>query len=218
MTAIPLPDVPAEGSVDERLRAKRWQLAIKRAMDVVLASALLVVASPVLLVAVILIRLDSRGPAIFVQARWGWRERQFRFYKLRTMYVGPVRGDAESRDGTLRKLEHDPRVTRVGRLLRRTSIDELPQLWNVVRGDMSLVGPRPLVPHMLDPFPALRAVRCKVRPGITGLWQVNDREHNTHVGQMARWDLEYIGNVGVLLDARILARTVWAVASGAGAV
>jgi lipopolysaccharide/colanic/teichoic acid biosynthesis glycosyltransferase len=212
-------DLPADRDVDDHLRSRRWQMIAKRIIDIVVGMPLLVAVTPLLLIAMALIRLDSPGPALFSQVRWGWRERPFRCYKLRTMHAGAA-GDSQqvSDGGTLLKLGRDPRVSRVGRLLRKTSVDELPQLWNVVRGDMSLVGPRPLMTQMLEPYPALRALRCKVRPGITGLWQVNDRANNTHVAHMARWDLEYVQRVGLALDARVLARTLHAVISGRGAV
>jgi exopolysaccharide production protein ExoY len=120
--------------------------------------------------------------------------------------------------GLLFKTRNDPRVTRVGALLRKTSIDELPQLLNVVRGEMSVVGPRPLVPHMLDPFPELRRIRSQVRPGITGLWQVSARHLNTSALQMAPYDLEYIKKFSLWLDLRILLKTPAAVLLAKGAL
>jgi exopolysaccharide production protein ExoY len=129
-----------------------------------------------------------------------------------------VRVEELERQGVLAKSDSDPRVTRVGRFLRRTSIDELPQLWNVLRGDMSLVGPRPLLPFMLDPFPDLRAARCTVKPGITGLWQISSRDENTNAWSMADEDLAYIADRGVAQDMQILLRTVPAVLRGSGAV
>jgi lipopolysaccharide/colanic/teichoic acid biosynthesis glycosyltransferase len=129
-----------------------------------------------------------------------------------------VEVEALEREGVLSKSENDPRVTRVGKWLRRTSIDELPQLWNVFRGDMALVGPRPLLPFMLEPYPDLRRVRCAVRPGLTGLWQVSKREDNTSALSMAREDLEYVATRSVSGDVRIMARTVPAIVRGSGAV
>jgi lipopolysaccharide/colanic/teichoic acid biosynthesis glycosyltransferase len=119
--------------------------------------------------------------------------------------------------GTLLKLQNDPRVTRVGALLRKTSIDELPQLLNVLRGEMSLVGPRPLIIHMLEPFPEIREVRCVMRPGITGLWQIRHREFNTSVMDMIADDAEYIAHFSLLLDLQVLLATPWAVIRGNGA-
>ena len=205
-------------AIDRVLEERRWQLRAKRAVDVLVSGALLILLSPLLALVAIAIRLETPGPVLFRQQRWGWREEKFWFYKFRSMRVGDdANVTAPSSDGRLRKA-HGDRVTRVGRLIRRTSIDELPQLWNVLRGDMSLVGPRPLMLLMLDPFPELRRIRCKARPGLTGLWQVSAREHNTHVDAMTRWDLEYLLNVSMALDGRILVRTVGAVISGSGAV
>lgn len=197
---------------------------LKRAIDVVGASVLLVLIVPVLVVAAIAIRLTSRGPVLFRQERVGKDERIFRVLKLRTMVVdhGRVidvaRVEALAREGVLAKSDDDPRVTRVGRVLRRTSVDELPQLWNVLVGDMSLIGPRPLLPFMLEPHPELRRVRSTVRPGLTGLWQVSTRGDNTTAIGMADADLEYISNRGLRTDLGILMRTVPAIVKGSGAV
>lgn len=178
----------------------RWAVA-KRAIDLLLASALLLAALPLLVVAVLAILLDTRGGPIFAQDRVGRGGRTFRLYKLRSMAVGGddtahrrycealLQGDAE-RVGGLFKLADDPRVTRVGRLLRRSSVDELPQLWNVVRGDMSLVGPRPLLPSDAEQFSAAQWGRLRVRPGITGLWQVSGRSALSFE-QMVELDCEY---------------------------
>lgn len=218
MDVTALFDLPSDEQLERHLRSCRGQMRVKRSIDVVVGLSVLVAAAPLLLIAMVLIRLDSPGPALFSQVRWGWRERPFRCYKLRTMYVGSAVAQPVPDDGSLLKLEHDSRVTRVGRWLRKTSVDELPQVWNVVRGDMSLVGPRPLMTHMLEPYPAFRAIRCKVRPGMTGLWQVNDRTCSTHVAHMARWDLDYVQHVCLALDARLLVRTIRVVISGRGAV
>ena len=129
-----------------------------------------------------------------------------------------ARIEALARDGVLAKSEDDPRITRAGRFLRRTSIDELPQLWNVLTGDMSLIGPRPLIPFMLAPYPELRRVRCTVRPGLTGLWQVSTRSDNTTALAMADADLEYIATRSLRGDLSILVRTVPAILKGSGAM
>lgn len=209
-------DVPAEPAGAARL--------CKRVFDIALASGLLVLLSPVLLLIGGIIRLTSPGPAIFRQERIGSGGGPFTCWKFRTMRVSSdpmIRGQPlaiHHRDGHVLKLAADPRVTRVGRLLRRTSLDELPQLLNVVKGDMSLVGPRPLMPHMLERHPRLRAARGRMKPGMTGLWQVRAREQNTHVAHMARHDLEYIRNWSLLLDLKILLATLPAVLSGRGAI
>lgn len=198
--------------------------AVKRVIDVVGAGLAVVLLSPVLAVAVLFVRLTSRGPVLFWQERIGKDETIFRVVKFRTMIVDHskvvdlVHVEALEQQGVLTKLENDPRVTRVGKVLRRTSIDELPQLWNVLRGDMGLVGPRPLLPFMLEPYPELRRARSAVRPGLTGLWQVSKREDNTSAMSMADEDLEYVATRSVAGDFAIIVRTVPAILRGSGAV
>ena len=198
--------------------------ACRRMIDILGAGLLLVLVSPVLASAAIAIWITSRGPILFWQERVGKDERVFMVVKLRTMVVNHAqvidiaRVEALARDGVLAKSENDPRITRVGRFLRRTSVDELPQLWNVLTGDMSLIGPRPLIPFMLAPYPELRRVRCTVRPGLTGLWQVSTRSDNTTALAMADADLEYIATRSLRGDLSILARTVPAILKGSGAM
>ena len=192
----------------------------KAVLDRVLAALLLALLSPVLLGVALAIRLDSPGAALFRQTRIGREGRGFRVVKFRTMYV-----DAEARlaelaarnetDGLLFKMTEDPRVTRLGRVLRRTSIDELPQLLNVLAGDMSLVGPRPLPVKDSDFIGDVRR-RLLVRPGITGLWQVNGRS-GLSWDDAVRLDLYYVENWSIALDLMILLRTVGAVLRGTGA-
>lgn len=217
--ALAVSDLPPVDLIDGHLSRVAWQLRLKRLFDILAAAALIALLSPLIALVAILIRLESEGPVLFSQKRWGLNGRMFRCFKLRSMYT---QAEAEprdaARDGVLRKMAGDPRVTRVGRFIRKTSIDELPQLWNVLVGDMSLVGPRPLVPHMLEPYPDVRSLRCRVRPGITGLWQVNDRANNTHVFAMLPYDAEYVRSVNLWLDARILVQTVRVVIRGAGAI
>lgn len=199
--------------------AFRLQLRLKRTCDILLSSLLIVVCSPLLLAAFLAVRLSSRGPVIFSQLRWGFDQRQFRCYKIRTMFLdrdSQQSPDEKSR-GILHKPRNDPRVTAVGALLRKTSIDELPQLFNVLKGEMSLVGPRPLMVHMLEPFPEIREVRSIMRPGITGLWQIRNRAHNTSVMTMIADDAEYIAGFSLLLDLEILLLTPWELIRGHGA-
>jgi exopolysaccharide production protein ExoY len=189
-------------------------LYAKRCLDVVAAGLAVLVTSPVLIAAALVICFSSSGHALFRQQRRGLHGRLFVMYKFRTMVADASVSTCE--DGALLKHRSDPRVTPVGAFLRRTSIDELPQLFNVLRGDMSLVGPRPLVPHMLEPYPEFHAVRALVRPGITGLWQIRDREHSTNASFMMTHDLEYIETMSFWRDLRILVATVSAVTSARG--
>ena len=193
----------------------------KRNLDMMLSALLLVLLSPVLGLAMLLIKLTSRGPAIFVQQRIGYEGRQFSMYKLRTMCPGAERLQDELADclegRTFLKIQDDPRVTRVGRVLRKLSIDELPQLVNVLRGDMSLVGPRPLLLCDFRKFPKREQLRrFSVKPGVTGLWQVSGRSALPDSERM-RLDIEYVDHWSLGLDLAILARTLPVVLSTHGA-
>ncbi|HEX2165579.1 MAG TPA: sugar transferase [Thermoanaerobaculia bacterium] len=194
---------------------------VKRAVDVVGAWLLLVATLPLLAGAALLVKLTSRGPAFFVQERIGHRCRRFPMLKLRTMVVGAERDEAalaaERPDRVFFKLEDDPRVTRVGRWLRRTSLDELPQLWNVLRGEMSLVGPRPLLVSDFRLYPkSAQLRRFSMKPGLTGLWQVSGRSRLPDERRI-ELDLEYVDRWSLGLDLRILLRTLPVVLRGDGA-
>jgi lipopolysaccharide/colanic/teichoic acid biosynthesis glycosyltransferase len=192
---------------------------LKRAFDTVSAGVLLVLLTPVFVGVVILIRATSRGPALFRQTRVGQGEKTFTILKFRTMYVdcsdevhkqyvqSLLSGESIDSSDELFKLADDPRVTRVGGWLRRTSLDELPQLLNVVRGDMSLVGPRPVLPFEADMFQGEQRLRFCVRPGLTGLWQVSGRSRISFLEQLAI-DARYVRDQSFLLDLKILLRTV----------
>jgi exopolysaccharide production protein ExoY len=199
------------------------QFVFKRALDVMGALALIVVLSPLLLAAAVAVRLSSPGPVLFRQKRWGRGACQFVCWKFRTMYVcqdklvHPTRLRQSEARGVLLKQKNDPRVTPVGGLLRKSSIDELPQIFNVLVGDMSLVGPRPLVLHMLEPYPELREARGRMRPGITGLWQISARQHNESALQMAPYDLAYVRRFNLWIDLKIMLKTPAAVLFGRGA-
>lgn len=189
----------------------RWQHANKRALDIVLASALLLLALPVLAIAALLIRLEDGGPLLFRQVRVGIDGTRFTLYKLRTMVPNAEQRllelvDGNRRQGPLFKVASDPRVTRIGGSLRRTSLDELPQLWNVLNGTMSLVGPRPALPDEVEQFDDQLRTRTNVLPGITGLWQVEARD-NPAFGPYRRLDLYYIENRSIGLDLGILCAT-----------
>ena len=195
---------------------------VKRVIDLVGASAALVLLSPVMIGAAIAIKLTNAGPAIYAQERYGLNRRRFRMFKFRTMVL-----DAEQQQASLEslneaagpvfKIANDPRITPIGRFLRRSSIDELPQLFNVLRGDMSLVGPRPLPLRDVDRFTRSGDLRrFSVRPGVTCLWQVNGRS-GIGFDDWIALDLQYIDRWSLLLDLVILLRTVPAVLRGAGA-
>ena len=193
----------------------------KRALDATLATLLLVALAPVLLVIAAAIRLTSRGPALFVQDRVGYRGLVFAMYKFRTMRCDAERLErqlAESQQSrTFFKLENDPRVTPLGRWLRKYSLDELPQLLNVMGGDMSLVGPRPLLLHDFGRFPSgKQLLRFAIKPGLTGLWQVSGRSLVSDSRRL-ELDLEYVDNWSLGLDLKILVRTIPAVLSTRGA-
>lgn len=198
-----------------------FALAVKRVLDAVVSAVALLVLSPLLLGVAIAIKLDSPGPVLFRQRRVGRNGREFTLLKFRSMYR-----DAEARLAALRerneatgpvfKIRDDPRVTRVGRFIRRTSIDELPQFWNVLRGEMSVVGPRPPLPSEVRQYQRRHLRRLSVKPGITCTWQVSGR---SGIG-FDRWmelDLSYIDNWSLWHDVKILARTIPAVLSGRGA-
>ncbi len=195
----------------------------KRWMDLTLGSLALLLLAPVIGLAWLLVRLTSPGPGFFYQDRVGLNGRLFRCYKLRSMYIDQEhRLDMENlrkseAQGLLVKMEADPRVTRIGQLIRKGSIDELPQLWNVVKGDMSLVGPRPLMPHMVAPYPDLNARRCLVKPGITGEWQVMARDDNRSLSGMVKHDFHYIDNCNLWNDLRLMLLTLPVVISAKGA-
>jgi exopolysaccharide biosynthesis polyprenyl glycosylphosphotransferase len=200
----------------------RWKLALKRCLDVLGATIGLVSLGPLMLLTASAIKLTSRGPALFAQERYGYGRRIFRMYKFRTMVVGaeamqPALEHLNEASGPLFKIRRDPRITRIGRLLRRTSIDELPQLFNVLRGEMSLVGPRPMALRDVYQFSeAWLMRRFSVLPGLTGLWQVSGRAQLGYE-EWARLDLEYIDQWSLLLDLKLLLRTVPAVLAGTGA-
>jgi exopolysaccharide biosynthesis polyprenyl glycosylphosphotransferase len=182
----------------------------KRALDVVGALALLALAAPLLLWASVRIRLDSPGPVLFAQQRIGRGGRPFTLYKLRTMRADVAPYAVAPRGG------EDPRVTRYGRWLRRTSIDELPQLWNVLRGEMSLVGPRPEMPFIVETYDEWQRRRLAVPPGITGLWQILGRK-DLPMHENLQYDFYYIRNRSLAMDVSLLVRTVGVVLSRRGA-
>lgn len=194
---------------------RRASLGWKRPLDVALSGALILLLSPVLAALALLIRVESRGPALYRQVRVGLDGRTFTMFKLRTMLVDndqnehrqvAARWFAGVASSNGYKTLYDQRITRVGRILRRLSLDEVPQLFNVLRGDMSLVGPRPAIPYELQHYAAEHFERQEVPPGITGLWQVNGRDRLS-AAQMMELDLRYVREASLWLDIKILAMT-----------
>jgi exopolysaccharide biosynthesis polyprenyl glycosylphosphotransferase len=209
---------------DRILRARRWfqyQHGLKRFLDILIATLGLIGSLPLWLAIAVAIKLDSPGPVLHVQERVGLNGRRFRFYKFRSMYA-----DAEKRlesllehneaTGPVFKMRNDPRITRVGAILRRSSLDELPQLINILQGEMSLVGPRPPLPREVEQYRLSDRLRLAVKPGLTCLWQISGRS-NCSFDQWMEMDTAYVRNLSLKLDLVILVRTVWAVLSCRGA-
>ncbi|MCG8591493.1 MAG: sugar transferase [Proteobacteria bacterium] len=197
------------------------ELGIKRSLDIAGATAVLLLTAPLLLLSALAIKVSSPGPVLFRQVRSGLHGRRFNMLKLRTMCMNAESMKAEllhlnEMDGPVFKIKDDPRVTLVGRVLRRFSIDELPQLWNVLRGDMSLVGPRPPTPDEVCQYVGSDRRRLSMRPGITCLWQISGRNEVSFVEWM-KLDLEYIDNWSLAEDVRILIRTIPEVLRARGA-
>lgn len=207
--------------VEDPLVPRPWlRMVVKRSIDIVGASVGLVVTGPIVLAAMAAIRRHDGGPTIFRQTREGLRGRPFTIYKLRTMVVGAEAAQAElrsqsHRDGPAFKLLDDPRVTPVGQFLRRSCIDELPQLWNVLKGEMSLVGPRPLPWHESRACDGWQRRRLEVRPGMTCDWQIEKSKVESFDDWM-RLDLRYIDDIGLIRDLRLIARTFIVPVSGRG--
>ena len=228
---------PGFPEIPEGRRGRHYN-AVKRAIDVTVASLLLVLLSPLLAAVATAVKVDSPGPVLFVQERVGtrrvrrsgrvyWTLRPFRVFKFRSMlkdadesvheqHVAAVTNGQISSNGKTIKLQHDERITRVGHVLRKASLDELPQLFNVLRGEMSLVGPRPVPAYEVDRYGADHAQRFTALPGMSGLWQVRGR-CALPFQAMISCDLEYVANPTILKDLAIMVRTVPAVLSGKGA-
>jgi len=205
---------------------------VKRTVDLVMALVSLLISAPLFLVIALLVKRSGSGPIFYVQERLGRDGRPFRFFKFRTMQHNSddvihrqfaamfINGDAEGCRRTngqadLYKMKSDPRVTAIGLWLRRTSLDELPQLYNILRGDMSLVGPRPPISYEIENYLPWHMERLKVTPGLTGLWQVSGRS-SVSFDEMVRLDLHYINHWSIWLDTQILFKTVPVVIKGSG--
>jgi exopolysaccharide biosynthesis polyprenyl glycosylphosphotransferase len=198
-----------------------WQLFIKTASDTVVSLAALVLLAPVLILATIAIKLSSPGPIFFKQERNGMNGRKFTLLKFRSMLVGAEEMQDEllalnEMDGPVFKIKNDPRITKVGRFLRKTSLDELPQLINVLKGDMSLVGPRPPIPGEVTNYETWQRRRLSMRPGVTCFWQISGR-NKISFEEWMKLDLEYIDNWSLCLDFKILLKTIPVVLFGTGA-
>ena len=222
-TVLARPKMDASATrVALRVVTEGFSVAIKRAIDLAGASMLLIVLSPLILATAVAIKLTSEGPIVFGQERYGLNRRRFRMLKFRTMVQNAERLQAalealNEAKGPVFKIARDPRITPLGRILRRTSIDELPQLFNVLKGDMSLIGPRPLPLRDVAKFTRTSDMRrFSVRPGLTGLWQVSGRS-TLDFESWIRFDLHYIDNWSLRLDFMILVRTIPAVIRGTGA-
>jgi len=218
----------AHGNKRRNLRLRAWRLTVscsyaaKRAIDIVGSGIGMVLLSPVFLAIAAAVKFTSPGPVIFSQVRVGRYGRHFKFYKFRSMRVDAEAQKAallsknESKDGVIFKMKDDPRITKVGKFLRRMSLDELPQLWNVFIGDMSLVGPRPPVPSEVAEYTLDDRKRLDVIPGITCLWQIKGRSE-IPFNEQVRLDKEYIQEPGFWKDLAILLKTVPAILGGKGA-
>jgi len=216
------------GNTRRSLRLRAWKLTVrssyaaKRLIDIVGSLAGMILLSPVFAAIAIAVKFSSPGPIIFRQTRVGRYGRHFRFYKFRSMRVDAEERKAdllaknESKDGVIFKMKDDPRITKVGRFIRRTSLDELPQLWNVFIGDMSLVGPRPPVPSEVAEYTLEDRKRLDVIPGITCLWQIKGRSE-IPFNEQVRLDKEYILAPGFWKDIKILLKTIPAILGGKGA-
>ena len=216
------------GNTRRSLRLKAWKLTVigsyvvKRALDIVVSALGMILLAPVFLAIAIAVKLSSPGPVFFSQVRVGRYGRHFNFYRFRSMRQDAealkdgLKKQNESKDGVIFKMKDDPRITKVGRFLRRTSLDELPQLWNVFIGDMSLVGPRPPVPSEVQEYTLEDRKRLDVIPGITCLWQIKGRSEIPFHEQV-RLDKEYILAPGIWKDVVILLKTIPAIIGGKGA-
>ncbi|MBM3423288.1 MAG: sugar transferase [Chlorobi bacterium] len=211
-----------------RIKVALWETTVslsylmKRLLDLAVSTAAIIALFPLFLLTALAIRIEDPGPVFYTQIRVGKDGRHFRFYKFRSMIMNAdkikdqLAAQNESEAGVIFKMKKDPRITRVGRIIRKFSIDELPQLFNVLKGDMSLVGPRPPLPREVAEYTLEQRKRLHVIPGITCLWQVSGRSDIPFTDQV-RLDLQYIQSAGILSDIRLLLKTIPAVLTGRGA-
>lgn len=204
-----------------RFQSSYKRLLIKRVIDIIGGLTGLAITAVLFPFIALAIRIDSPGPVLFSQIRIGRNGRRFKIYKFRSMYM-----DAEEKkkeleklnemQGLMFKMENDPRITKVGKFIRKTSIDELPQFYNVVKGDMSLVGTRPPTEDEFEKYNQYYRRRISMTPGLTGLWQVSGRSEVENFDDVVKYDLKYIDGWSLTLDFKILLRTIWVVAAGRG--
>lgn len=211
-----------------RRRLAQWWVAVKlraaakRTVDIVGAGVGVIVLSPLLIATAIAIKLESPGPVFFTQERVGKRGKPFNMIKFRSMRTtaeadkAALQTQNESEDGVLFKMKADPRVTRIGRIIRRFSIDELPQLFNILRGDMAIVGPRPAIHSEVAQYDHEARKRLQTKPGLTCIWQVSGRS-DLSFGQQVDLDIQYLRQQSILTDVKLIARTIPAVVTGRGA-
>ena len=191
-----------------------WELLVKRIFDIIFSVLAIIITSPVMLLTVVAIKLDSPGPALFKQVRVGKNGRHFKIWKFRSMYVDAeemkhkLLSQNEVKDGMMFKMKNDPRITRVGRVIRKLSIDELPQFFNVLSGSMSFVGTRPPTLDEVEKYQTNQWRRISIKPGITGMWQVSGRSNIKDFNEVVRLDVEYIDSWNLLLDFKLLLKTV----------
>ncbi len=235
VTASIITDFPVSAKTDVQLRMAHnlplltlsrvpyspWQLFLKRITDIVIAALALVILSPLLLIVAALVKFTSRGPVFYQWRVVGFNKRPFKSWKFRTMVKNADELKAKlweknEMQGPVFKIRDDPRITRVGRTLRKFSLDELPQLYSVLRGDMSLVGPRPPLIGEMNRFESWQRRKLSLKPGLTCLWQVTGRNEIRDFDDWAKLDLEYIDNWSLWLDAKIFLKTVYIVLSGSG--
>ena len=191
-----------------------WELLVKRIFDIIFSVIAIIITSPVMLLTVVAIKLDSPGPALFKQVRVGKNGRHFKIWKFRSMYVDAeemkhkLLSQNEVKDGMMFKMKNDPRITRVGRVIRKLSIDELPQFFNVLSGSMSFVGTRPPTLDEVEKYQTNQWRRISIKPGITGMWQVSGRSNIKDFNEVVKLDVEYIDSWNLLLDLKLLLKTV----------
>ena len=199
------------GEIIEEENISVFYEAAKRVMDIILSFIGLVLLSPILLLVSLFIKIDSKGPIFFKQKRIGINGTEFEMFKFRSMVVNAeeLKAKLEEKNemsGPMFKIADDPRITKVGRFIRKTSIDELPQLWNVIKGDMSLVGPRPSLPKEVAQFEPWMRKRFEVKPGLTCFWQVGGR-NNIDFEEWMKLDIKYVKERSLLLDAKLIFKT-----------